>query len=272
MQSIDKAEMHTFSKEALANRGVILESDGELSHSGPLAIPQAFEKYTADEHELWGFLFEKQLNNLSELAYSPWVAAMQKIGLKHDSIPRFSTIAEMTVPLTGWIPVPISGYLDPVDYFCYLEKRQFPTVVGLRPKEMWDFQVDPDLFHDAFGHLPMHIRPELADFLQLFGEVAARARNLQQSKELERLYWFTVEYGLIKENGRTKVCGSGHLSGFKEAQYSLSEAAEKKPFQLEEVIAQDYNPHILQEKLFILDSYDQLYDAMCALGKRYGLL
>jgi phenylalanine-4-hydroxylase len=264
--------MKIFSKEALVKRGVLLQPDGELIHNGPLAIPQAFHNYTEDEHALWSFLFEKQLANLSDIAYSPWLAAMETIGLTRNAIPQFSAIAEITVPLTGWIPVPISGYLDPRDYFCYLAKRQFPTVAGLRPRERWEFQIDPDLFHDAFGHLPMHIRPELADFLQLFGEVAARAKNSQQLTELERLYWFTVEYGLIKENGRTKVCGSGHLSGFKEAQYSLSDAVLKNPFKLEEVIAQNYNPHILQEKLFILDSYEQLFDSMRELGEKYGLL
>jgi phenylalanine-4-hydroxylase len=158
--------------------------------------------------------------------------------------------------------VPISGFLAADDYFRYLAKRQFPTVVSIRPRHRLEFIAEPDMFHDAFGHLPMHSDPTVADFLQLFGQTALKTKNEKQQLEMQRLYWFTIEYGLIWEHGKIKVCGSGHLSGIKESRFSLSEAVTKHPFQLDKVANTDFNPHILQTTLFVLESYEQLFEAM----------
>lgn len=236
----------------------------EIIHKGPLVTAQNWKDYTPEAHKLWQFLYEKQLQNLQGIAYSPWLDALGTIGINRQEIPKLTDIAALMYPLTQWIPVPISGFLKASEYFHYVAKRQFPTVVRLRPKEVWEFQVEPDLFHDAFGHLPMHVDRVFADFLQLFGQMALRA-NEHQVTELSRLYWFTVEYGLIHENGEIKVCGSGHLSGFKEARYSLSDAVKKHPFDLETVIHQEFNPHVLQEQLFVMDSFSQVFEAL----KRY---
>lgn len=240
--------------------GVIFQDD-EILHHGPLAIKQNWQNYPPEAHQLWKFLYEKQLENLQDIAYSPWLEAMANIGICRDQIPKLTDVATLMYELTQWIPVPISGFLKASDYFQYVAKRQFPTVVHLRTWDSWEFQVDPDLFHDAFGHLPMHVDPTLADFLQLFGQVALRA-NEHQVTELSRLYWFSIEYGLIRENNKVKVCGSGHLSGFKEARYSLSDEVEKRPFEFEAVIQQDYNPHALQKVLFIMDSYEQVFEGL----------
>jgi phenylalanine-4-hydroxylase len=164
--------------------------------------------------------------------------------------------------LTRWQPVPISGFLAADDYFSYLAKRQFPTVVSIRKPEQLEFCVEPDVFHDAFGHIPMHSHTIFADFLELFGRTALCAKTDEQLAQMQRLYWFTVEYGMIESEGKVKVCGSGHMSGIKEARYSLTDAVKKLPFELETVVHTDFNPHVLQDTLFVLESFDQLYDAM----------
>jgi phenylalanine-4-hydroxylase len=234
---------------------------GEIIHHGPLATLQNWDSYTAEDHAVWALLYEQQMSNLQDIAYSPWLEAIHALGLHQQQIPKLSEIAPLMYNLTRWMPVPISGFLTPKEYFGYVAKRQFPTVVRIRSRESWEFQVEPDLFHDAFGHLPMHADSVLADFLHLYGEIAFHG-NEQQVTELTRLYWFTIEYGLIHEKSKVKVCGSGHMSGYKEARYSLSNEVEKRPFKLDDVIQQDYNPHILQKVLFVLDSYEQLYAAL----------
>ncbi len=248
---------------------LIIMPDGEILHNGPLAVQQNWDQYTQADHDVWAFLYTKQLENLSDIAYTPWIDSMQTIGIHRQMIPKLGEVGKTMQGLTDWIPVPISGFLNPGDYFAYLAKRHFPTVVCIRTWDSWEFQVEPDLFHDAFGHLPMHADVALADFLQLFGQVALSATTEQQLNELARLYWFTIEYGLIRENGKTKVCGSGHMSGFKEARYSLTDEVEKRPFVFEEVIKQDYNPHALQKVLFVMDSYEQVFAALESHIQRY---
>jgi len=248
---------------------VIFAPDGEIIHNGPLAVQQHWDQYTKDDHKVWAFLYAKQLENLHDIAYTPWLDAMQTIGIHRQQIPKLGDVAKLMHEITGWIPIPISGFLEPEDYFAYIAKRQFPTVVRIRTWDSWEFQVEPDLFHDAFGHLPMHADNVLADFLQLFGQAALNATSEQQVLELTRLYWFTIEYGLIRENNKIKVCGSGHMSGFKEARYSLTDEVEKRPFVFEEVIQQDYNPHVLQKVLFVMESYNQVFEALEQHIKHY---
>jgi phenylalanine-4-hydroxylase len=248
--------------------GVTFAPNGEIIHNGPLAERQNWDQYTQEDHELWAFLYQKQLENLHDIAYTPWIDAMQTIGIHRQQIPKLGEVAKLMHELTGWIPIPINGFLEAKDYFAYVAKRQFPTVVRIRTWDAWEFQVDPDLFHDAFGHLPMHADAVLADFLQLFGQVALNAQSEQQIIELTRLYWFTIEYGLIREHGKVKVCGSGHMSGFKEARYSLTDEVEKRPFVFEDVIQQDFNPHVLQKTLFIMDSYEQVFAALERYSKQ----
>ena len=257
--------------EMLAEEGFKVDEKGEIHHQGPLSIHQDYEKYTEEDHDVWKTLFTSQWENLQGIAYQPWLDAIEAIGLVPDYIPKLSEVGEIISSKTGWQPVPISGFLTAKEYFSYLAQRKFPTVVSMRPRESLEFIVEPDLFHDGFGHLPMHTHPVFADFLQLFGESALAAETDQQMLELQRLYWFTVEYGLIRVKGQVQVAGSGHMSGIKESRFSLTDDCEKLPFELEAVCQQDFNPHILQARLFVMDCYDQLYDAMSAKAKEIGV-
>ncbi len=247
-----------------------IDEKGEILHGGPLATKQNYDEYGEEAQSVWRDLFHHQTENLKDIAFPPWLEAMEKIGVESERIPRLCDVREKLVKLTGWGPVPISGFLDARDYFAYLAKRQFPTVTNLRTREEFDFIVLPDLFHDAFGHLPMHSHSIFANFLQLFGKTALQAQTDEQMVEMQRLYWFTVEYCLIRMDGELKVCGSGHMSGIKESRHCLTDEVEKRPFVLEDVCKQDFNPHILQPVMFVIDSYDQLYEAMETKAKEFG--
>ena len=255
----------------IENSSKIQFVDGEVIHSGPLATRQNYDSYSDEHHAVWSLLYAKQFNNLQDIAYSKWLDAMSSIGLRADRIPRLGDTAEKLCKLTRWIPVPVAGFLTAKDYFWYIAHRQFPTVPTMRSFKQIDFIVDPDLFHDAFGHLPMHSDPVFADFVELFGRVAYQLDDEAKILQMSRLYWFTVEYGLIREHGKIKVAGSGHLSGFQESRHSLTDAVAKRPFKLEDVVNTAFNPHVLQDTLFVMDSYEQLTDALIRKAKEFGV-
>lgn len=247
-------------------------SETEVTHNGPCGVSQHYDHYTAEEHETWQILFTRQLANLQDIAYTPWLKAIADMGLNADRCPSFADLSRRLQARTGWTVVGVEGFLHGRDYFWYLANKLFPAVPRLRPRAQLEFIVEPDLFHDAFGHVPMHSNRLFAEFVELYGKVALQLiDNPERAKELGRLYWFTVEYGLIHEDGMIKVCGSGHLSGIKESRYSLTDRVKKLPFDMEKVIHQDYNPHILQETLFVLDSYEQLVDAMKKKAAEFGI-
>lgn len=251
--------------------GVFVDAQGEIIHDGPCAVRQNYAEYTEEEHGTWEILYTRQWDNLQDIAYEPWLEAIKDIGLCSDRIPKLSETTRVLQEATGWVSVPVSGFLSAKDYFIYLSKRQFPTVPQIRARENIDFVVEPEIFHDGFGHLPMHTHASLADFIQLFGRTALAATEEWQLKQMERLYWFSVEYCLISTDKGLKVCGSGHLSGIQESRYSLTDAVEKKEFRLPEVCEQDYNPHKLQPVMFVIDSYEQVYDAMRQKAEEWGV-
>ncbi len=250
---------------------VIIESD-EIIHDGPLCTRQNYSLYTINEHKIWNILYTRQRKNLEDIAYSKWLHAMDSIGLNPNQIPKLTETGEKLKKLTGWLPVPVKGFLSAKDYFWYIANREFPTVPTIRPMDKLEFIVEPDLFHDAFGHLPMHSDPGFANFIELFGKIAYEVVEQEERlTEMQRLYWFTVEYALIKEDSKLKVCGSGHLSGIEESRHSLSDKVQKKKFKLDDVVEQDFNPHILQPLLFVLDSYEQVSYALAKKAKQFGV-
>lgn len=247
-------------------------SETEVIHNGPCGVPQHYDYYSAEEHETWHILFTRQLANLQDIAYTPWLKAISDMGLSADRCPSFADLSRRLQPRTGWTVVGVEGFLHGRDYFWYLANKLFPAVPRLRPRAQLEFIVEPDLFHDAFGHVPMHSNQLFARFVELYATVALKLFDQPgRATEMGRLYWFTVEYGLINEGGAIKVCGSGHLSGIKESRYSLTDRVKKIPFDMEKVIKQDYNPHVLQDTLFVLDSYEQLVDAMEKKAAEFGI-
>jgi phenylalanine-4-hydroxylase len=242
----------------------------EVLHNGPCGVPQHIDSYTEEEHETWRILFSRQWENLQGIAYTPWLRTIEEMGLNQQGCPSFAELSRYLQPRTGWTVVGVSGFLHGRDYFWYLANKLFPAVPRLRPRAQLEFIVEPDLFHDAFGHVPMHADPLFASFVELYGTVAlSHFAHPERAIQLGRLYWFTVEYGLIDEGGAVKVCGSGHLSGIKESRYSLTDAVKKERFDIEKVISQEYNPHVLQQNLFVMDSYEQVVEALRGLAERW---
>jgi phenylalanine-4-hydroxylase len=174
-------------------------------------------------------------------------------------------------PRTGWNAVPVSGFLPARQFFECLARRRFPTTVKVRPRSQLDYLPEPDIFHDVFGHVPLHSDPDFGDFLQRFGAVAAAARTEEETLQMARLFWFTVEFGLVREDGELKVYGSGLISSAGDAANALSAACERRPFSLDAVIAQSFEIDRLQDVLFVVDDFAQLFEAVAEAGRRIGI-
>lgn len=246
--------------------------DEEVVHDGPFGVRQHYERYTQEDHSVWAFLVGRQLENLRDIAYTPWLAAIAELGLERPRCPCFIEVSRCLRARTGWTMVAVDRELNGCDYFWYLSNNLFPAVPRLRSRSSLRFVDTPDLFHDAFGHAPMHADPVFSRFINLFAQVVLQLPSQSlQAIEMARLYWFTVEYGLIIEDGKLKVCGSGHLSGIEESRFSLTNQVKKRPFDLAKVIQQGYDPKRLQDVLFVLDSYDQLINAVLHKANEYGI-
>src|SRR5436305_12796657 len=237
-------------------------------------IEQRPDEYTKENQAVWQLLFDRRMKHLENVGSSAFLRGIKAIGLETSVVPDLKLMSARLEPITGWRAVAVSGFLEPTLFFQCLAERRFPTTVIVRPMEQLDYLPEPDIFHDVFGHVPMHADPVFADFLQRFGAIAATAKTPAEVRMLTRLFWFTVEFGLIRENGETKVHGSGLISSMADCMNALSAKCEGRPFSLEAVLQQEFEIDHLQPVLFVIDSHQQLFDAVEQVRERMadGLL
>ena len=214
-------------------------------------------------------MFDRQMIFLKDNASKTYLDGAALINLRRDRIPPLSEINSRLHPLTKWQSRAVPGYLPPKAFFACLSRREFPTTIVIRPKQSIDYLPEPDIFHDIFGHVPLHADTVFADFLQTYGKAALEATDEKDVERLSRLFWFTVEFGLIKENGRIKVYGSGLISSPGECTHSLeSPEVDRRPFDLDRVCDTAFEIDHYQPILYVLESFDQLRNAMTTYAKR----
>jgi phenylalanine-4-hydroxylase len=238
---------------------------GEPGHCDPqrLYIDQRYAGYSAENQAAWRALYGAQMPFLARHASAAWLTGASAIALGPEAIPRLHEINARLGPMTGWQSRAVPGYLPPRAFFACLARREFPTTIVIRPRSQLGYLPQPDIFHDVFGHVPLHADPVFADFLQTWGQAALAACGEAQLERLTRLFWFTVEFGLIRENGELRLYGSGLISSPGEARFALeSRDVERRPFELERVCATPFEIDHYQPLLFVLDSFAQLRDAM----------
>lgn len=223
---------------------------------------QEWEAYTTEDHEAWSLLYGRRMRDLQTTASGVFLAGAEAIGLRPDRVPDLSEVNARLEPRTGWRSIPVTGFIPAADFFGCLARRRFPTTVTVRPKHSLDYVPEPDIFHDVFGHVPLHADPVFADFLQGFGEAASLARTPEETEAMGRLFWFTVEFGLIRENGGLRVYGSGLISSAQDAANALGPECDRRPFSLDAVVTQPVEIDRLQDVLFVVESFDQLFGAV----------
>jgi len=244
---------------------------GEPGFDDPsrLYIEQCYEGYTTENQETWQILFDRQMAYLADHASRTYLDGAKLINLRRDRIPPIEDINGRLKPMTGWQSRAVPGYLPAKSFFACLSRREFPTTIVIRPKESIDYLPEPDIFHDIFGHVPLHADPVFADFLQTYGLAALETDDSRHTERLARLFWFTVEFGLIREDGELKVYGSGLISSPGESKHSLrSDEVDRRPFDLETVCDTPFEIDHYQPILYVLDSFEQLRDAMQTYAER----
>jgi len=252
----------------------------EAQAKGELYIRQPYELYSQENQDTWRRLYARILPRWEKYAHPKFLEGVCKLALPPDHVPRLEDINRFLEPLSGFSAKAVSGYVPAFVFFDCLRERAFPTTVTIRDGATPDYLPEPDIFHDVAGHVPMHTDKRFADVLVRFGEaahtaaqLASKIKNIEEReqklesviKAMARFFWFTIEFGLMRKPGGSadEVCvyGSGLLSSFGEIENCIENPrVQRFPFQLEWVVNQYFEIHHYQPLLFIIDSFDQLFD------------
>ena len=222
---------------------------------------QRWAQYTPEQHALYARLHQRQTAQLPGLACDEFIQAVQQLG-RADQVPRFDDINERLYPATRWQIVAVPGLIPEEAFFALLAQRRFPVTEWLRKPEEFDYVVEPDVFHDLYGHVPLLFNPVFADYMQAYGEGGLKASRLDACELLARLYWYTVEFGLIQTPQGLRAYGAGILSSAGELRHSvLSLEPRRVAFDLKRLMRTRYRIDSYQATYFVIDAFDQLFDA-----------
>jgi phenylalanine-4-hydroxylase len=225
-------------------------------------LDQPYERYDATDHGTWRALFERQARLLRGRACDEFLAGLEGLGVVADRLPRFERLSEVLDRATGWRIVAVPGLVPDAIFFEHLANRRFPVTWWIRRPEQMDYLQEPDAFHDIYGHVPLLMNPIFADYMQLYGEGALKALRLGALGFLGRLYWFTVEFGLIRTKEGLRIYGSGILSSKGESIYCLdSPGPNRVGFDLLRIMRTQYRIDSFQKTYFVIDSFAQLFEA-----------
>jgi phenylalanine-4-hydroxylase len=226
-------------------------------------IPQNWSHYTAEDHRVWDLLFARQQARLAGRAVRAFEEGLDVLRLSHPGIPDFDELNARLFAQTGWTVVAVPGLVPDEVFFRHLSRRQFPAGNFIRSARQLDYLEEPDVFHDVFGHVPMLTNPRVADVLEMLGHRGLEALDKGQLHRLSRLYWYTVEFGLAREDGALKIYGAGLASSFGEAGFALEdEGVARHRFDLARVLRTRYRSDAFQLCYFVIDSFDSLLDAL----------
>ena len=224
-------------------------------------IDQGWETYTQAEHDVWITLYERQTDMLHGRACDAFLRGLDALDLHRSGIPDFARINEELKRLTGWTVVAVPGLVPDDVFFDHLANRRFPAGQFIRKPHELDYLQEPDIFHDVFGHVPMLTDPVFADYMQAYGEGGRRALGLGRLANLARLYWYTVEFGLIREDEGLRIYGAGILSSPQETVFALEDDSPNRiGFDVQRLMRTKYIIDDFQQTYFVVDSFEALLD------------
>ena len=246
--------------EALAEKSGSGGLRGDYTHAdAQYVVQQDWNAYTADEHALWRRLYQRQAKLLPGRAADVYIDSLAKLQAE-DGIPRFDRVSESLQAATGWRLVAVPGLVPDKTFFEHLAARRFPVTVWLRKPEEFDYIVEPDIFHDFFGHVPLLFNPVFADHLQEYGKGGLKAMPLGGLPFLARLYWYTIEFGLMETAQGLRAYGAGILSSGGEIEYCLTSPKPRRvAFDVERVMRTLYRIDDYQDTYFVIRDFEQLF-------------
>lgn len=233
---------------------------GEHEDYSSYIIDQGWRNYTAEDHGTWRILYNRQRELLKGRACPEFTDNMDKLGIDDSEIPDFTKLSATLKALTGWEVVAVPGLIPDLPFFKMLSERKFPAGHFIRKRHQLDYIEEPDIFHDVFGHVPLLAHPVFADYLEAYGKGGLRAHQFGTINNLARLYWYTVEFGLIRSAEGLRIYGAGILSSSGESVFSLDDPSPNRiGFDLKRVMRTNYRVDDYQQTYFVIDNFEQLF-------------
>lgn len=221
-----------------------------------------FNNFTEADHAIWRTLYTRQREVLKGRVCDEYLIGLDTLGMGQEGIPHFGRVSDILRRTTGWELVTVGGLIPGEVFMEHLAQRRFPVTAWIRSPEQLDYLVEPDVFHDLFGHVPLLINPVFADYMQAFGQGGVKAHALGADDYLGKLYWFTVEFGLIRTEHGLRIYGSGIVSSKSESIYALESAVPHRlKFDVKRMMRTEYRFDDLQKTYFVIDSYEELFNA-----------
>jgi phenylalanine-4-hydroxylase len=236
---------------------------GDYAHAASdYTVAQDWDAYTAEDHDIWRTLYARQIRLIERYAAPEFIEGTRALAAPADRIPRIENTNRILGAATGWQIVAVPGLIPELHFFQHLANKRFPVTVWIRRRDELDYLSEPDIFHDFFGHVPLLTNPTFARFMQAYGAAGEKAIALSGLKMLARLYWYMVEFGLIRTPQGLRAYGSGILSSKGETVYSVESPIPKRiRFDLERVMRTDYLIDDFQKTYFVIESFDELFRA-----------
>lgn len=226
-------------------------------------MKQTYSSYTNEDFLVWKILFERQMKNLEGKGSRRYLDAVKAIGFNAGRIPDFEEVNKCLMAATGWQIEVVKGIVPPRQFFELLSAKRFPSSTWLRKMTQLDYLEEPDMFHDTFGHIPLLMNNEYTEFFSGIARLALPRINDPRAMELlTRLYWFTVEFGLIREEGQLKVYGAGLISSSGETDFSLGAGPLHLSYSVKKIYSSPFRNDVYQDKYFVIDSFEQLFDSL----------
>lgn len=224
---------------------------------------QIYSNYTKHDFLVWETLFNRQMTILKPIVSSEYLEALEVVKFSFDKIPNFEDIGELLKPITGWSIQVVPNISPQKEFFEFLSQKKFTSTCWLRSMEQLDYLEEPDMFHDVFAHVPLLSNHNYVNFFKGISDIALKHIDSPKAIELlGKIYWFTIEFGLIKENNQLKIYGAGIISSMGETKNCLSKQAIHIPYDVQTVFNTNFRNDIIQENYFVIDSFQQLYESL----------
>ncbi|NJO01771.1 MAG: phenylalanine 4-monooxygenase [Bacteroidia bacterium] len=233
-------------------------------------MDQEYDQYTEEDHQVWKILYDRQIERLPGKATEEYLEGIKIVNFQSSHIPKFAEVNKILQPRTGWRVHVVPGLIPNKEFFELMRDRNFCATTWLRTMDQLDYLEEPDMFHDVFGHVPLLTNQPLCDFLSDLSRIALKHLGEENAIEaVARLYWYTVEFGLIHEAAGLRIYGAGILSSSGETEYSLySDQPQRVPYDVAHIINTPYIKDRYQETYFVIDSFEQLYLSIGEIEKR----
>ena len=227
-------------------------------------MTQEYSTYTPEDFEVWKILFNRQIEQLKPIASTAYLEGIEKINFSADKIPNYSETNVLLKNLTDWQIHVVPGLIDNRPFFELMKGKRFCASTWLRKRDQLDYLEEPDMFHDIFGHVPLLSNQSVCHFLEELARIALRfVENDEAIEYIARLYWYTVEFGLIRENGQIKIYGAGILSSSGESIYCTeSNHPQRLNYNVQQIFDTPFIKDHYQEQYFVIDSYQQLFNSI----------